>query len=325
MAEITHRRIQTNGMELFIAEAGEGPLVVLSHGWPECWYSWRHQLSALADAGFHAVAPDQRGYGRSTCPPEIDDYTVFHLVGDLVGLVEVMGQAEATLVGHDWGSIITWTAAQLRPDMFTRIVSLSVPTLPRRAMRPMDTYRQVFGDRFFYQLYFQTPGVAEHEFQNDVRATVRKMLYGASGINERTGMFDITNSPPASNFMLQTMDDPGEDIGAWATPGDVDYFVESFEISGFRGGLNWYRNLDRNWDLMAAMSGRKIEQPTMFITGDRDVVPWNDEFETGMRSMVPGLEEVHVLPGIGHWTQQEAADDVNCLLGDFLGSSSVGP
>jgi len=318
MTEITHRTITTNGVDLFIAEAGEGPLVVLSHGWPECWYSWRHQLTALAEAGFHAVAPDQRGYGRSTCPPEIDDYTIMHLVGDLVGLVEEMGETEATLVGHDWGSIITWAAAQLRPDVFTKIAVLSVPTLPRRPMRPMDMYRQLFGDRFFYQLYFQTPGVAEHEFQNDIPSTIRKMLYGASGVNERTQMFDLTDSPPATNFMLQSMADPGDDIGDWVTPADVDYFVESFELSGFRGGLNWYRNLDRNWELMGAMAGRKIEQPTMFITGDRDVVPWNDDFEAGMRSVVPGVEQIHVLPGIGHWTQQEAADDVNRLLVSFL-------
>ena len=321
MADITHRTIETNGVELFVAEAGDGPLVVLSHGWPECWYSWRHQIVALADAGYHVIAPDQRGYGRSTCPPDVDDYTVMHLVGDLVGLVEAVGETEASLVGHDWGSIVTWVGAQLRPDVFTRIVSLSVPALPRRPMRPMDMYRQVFGDRFFYQLYFQTPGVAEHEFQNDIPTMIRKMMFGASGANERSGMFDITDSPPATNFMLEQMDDPGDDIGDWVTSADIEYFVESFELSGFRGGLNWYRNMDRNWELLGAMAGRKVEQPTMFITGDRDVVPWNDEFENGLRSMVPGLEEVHVLPGIGHWTQQEAAADVNELLVGFLNAS----
>ena len=320
MTEITNRMISANGIEMFVAEAGEGPLVVLSHGFPECWYSWRHQLTALAEAGYHAVAPDQRGYGRTEAPPEISDYTVMHLVGDLVGLVEALGETEASLVGHDWGSLVTWTAAQLRPDVFTTIGVLSVPTRPRIGMRPMDMYRKLFGDRFFYQLYFQTPGVAEHELQNDVWVTMRKMLHGASGAVERSKMFDLTDSPPATNFMFQAMEDPGDAIAGWLTPDDLAYFVGSFEHSGFRGGLNWYRNMDRNWELMGAMAGRKVEQPTVFITGDRDVVPFTDEFEAGMREVVTDLREVHVLPGIGHWTQQEAALDVNRILVDFLAS-----
>lgn len=321
MAEITHRKITTNLIEMFIAEAGVGPLVVLCHGFPESWYSWRHQIPVLADAGFHVVAPDQRGYGETDAPQEITSYSLPFLVGDIVGLVHALGETEAIIIGHDWGSPVAWTAAQWRPDMFRAVASLSVPTGDRGPFPPIRGMREFFKDRFFYQIYFQTPGVAEHELQHDVAQTMRKMLVGASGAVARGGVgFDPAVAPPASDYMLEHMADPGDDLPDWLTTEDVDYFTSRFELSGFRGGLNWYRNIDANWALGGAFQGKKIQQPALFVAGDRDVVPFNETAEASMRAAVPNLGDVIVLPGVGHWTQQEAPDAVNEALVSFVKS-----
>lgn len=321
MADITHRHIETNNVNLHIAEAGEGPLVVLCHGFPESWYSWRHQIPVLADAGFHVVAPDQRGYGDSDAPEDIAAYSILHLTGDIVGLVHALGEEQAVVVGHDWGSPVAWALAQMRPDMFRAVVSLSVPFMGRGPWPPIAGMRQAFGDRFFYQIYFQTPGVAEHELQHDIPATMRKMLYGASGAVERSGgSFGVEGAPPASSYMLARMPDPGADLPPWLNAEDIDAYVQSFQKSGFRGGLNWYRNIDHNWVLTGPFQGKKIKQPALFVAGDRDVVPFNPEAEQRMREAVPDLRDVVVLPGIGHWTQQEAPEAVNEALLGFLAS-----
>ena len=321
MTDITHRTVATNGINLHVAEAGEGPLVVLCHGFPESWYSWRHQITALAEAGFHVVAPDQRGYGDSDAPEPVAAYSILHLTGDIVGLVHALGEDQAVIIGHDWGSPVAWTSAQMRPDMFRAVASLSVPFRGRGPWPPLEGMRTYFGERFFYQLYFQTPGVAEHELQHDIAVTMRKMLYGASGAIERSGgAFGAEGAPPASSYMLEFMPDPGDDLPAWLTAEDVDFYVQSFTKAGFRGGLNWYRNIDRNWVLTAALQGRKIEQPALFLAGDRDVVPFSDEVERDMREAVTGLRDVVLLPGIGHWVQQEAPEAVNDALLGFLKS-----
>ena len=234
---------------------------MLCHGFPESWYSWRHQLHALADAGFHSVAPDQRGYGTTDAPEPIEAYSLLYLVGDIVGLVHALGEESAVVVGHDWGAPVAWAAAQWRPDMFRAVASLSVPTRRRSHMAPLELLGQLFGDRFFYQIYFQTPGVAEHELQHDVGLTVRKMLYGASGSGEGSALFDPTNSPPNTAFMLEQLQDPGDNLPNWLTQEDVGYYTTEFERTGFRGGLNWYRNIDRGWELTAAFDGKTINQP----------------------------------------------------------------
>lgn len=321
MTELSHHTTETNGINMHYVEAGTGPLVVLCHGFPESWYSWRHQIHALAEAGYRVVAPDQRGYGETEAPESIEAYTVFHLVGDVVGLVKSLGEDTAVIVGHDWGSPVAWNSALLRPDLFTAVVSLSVPTGSRGAVAPMQGAAQLFGERFFYQLYFQTPGVAEHELRNDVARTMRKMLVGASGAApRRDGFFGLTSAPPATSFMLENMPDPGDELPDWLTPKDLAFFVAAFEKTGFRGGLNWYRNIDRNWELSGALQDMKIQQPALFVAGDRDVVPFNKESEAAMRIVVPNLRDVIVLPGIGHWTQQEAPDAVNEALISFLAS-----
>ena len=337
MPEIQHRTIQTNGINMHIAEAGEGPLVVMCHGWPESWYSWRHQLLALAEAGYHAVAPDQRGYGSTDAPEAIDQYTQFHLVGDIVGLLDALGEETAVVAGHDWGAPVAWNCALLRPDRFTGVVALSVPYMPRQGtsvkagdggmgwggpIRPTDAMRQGFGDRFFYQLYFQTPGVAEHELQNDPRRSLKLLLYGAGGegVVARLASGTMTNElPPNTSFMLEGMSEPAE-LPAWLTDADIDFYAGEFRKAGFRGGLNWYRNIDRNWELMGAYAGAKITQPALFMTGDLDVVylsmakPAIDNLEAA----VPSLRSKVILPGAGHWTQQERPKEVNEAMIGFL-------
>ncbi len=320
MAEITFRTVETNGINMHFAEAGSGPLVIMCHGFPESWYSWRHQLRFLSDHGFHAVAPDQRGYGKTDAPEDIGDYNIYQLVGDIVGLVHALEEESAVIVGHDWGSPVAWNSAMMRPDLFRAVASCSVPTSPRGSQAPLQAIKNLFGDNFFYQLYFQTPGVAEHELQNNPALTMRKMLFGASGAVNRGNFLQPANPAHKSAFMLERMPDPGDDLPAWLTKEDLEFFTNEFARTGFRGGLNWYRNIDRNWEMTGAFQGKKINQPALFITGDRDVVPYNEQAGNAMRFQVPNLTKTVVLPGIGHWTQQEAPDDVNRELLEFLQS-----
>src|SRR5215207_5150996 len=176
---VTHRTIQTNGISMHIAEAGAGPLVLLLHGFPESWYSWRHQIAALAAAGFHAVAPDQRGYGQTDKPEPIEQYTQLHRVGDVIGLLDALGEEQAVVVGHDWGAPVAWNTALLRPDRVRGVVGLSVPFRPRGTSAPLTVLRRLLGEGF-YQAYFQAPGVADAELARDVRDSLRRVLYGLS-------------------------------------------------------------------------------------------------------------------------------------------------
>ncbi|MCY3822008.1 MAG: alpha/beta hydrolase [Gammaproteobacteria bacterium] len=315
MGEITHRTVETNGISMHIAEAGKGPLVILCHGFPESWYSWRHQLPALAARGYHAVAPDQRGYGRTDAPADITSYTQFHLVGDIVGLVRALGEDQAVIVGHDWGAPVAWNAAMWRPDIFRAVVGMSVPATDRPHGAPTAFMKQRFGDTFFYMLYFQTPGVAEHELQKDVRRTLRMLLYSASG----AGIENAFGRLPKTAGFLDQMTEP-EALPDWLTEEDLDYFTDEFQRAGFRGGLNWYRNIDRNWELSAPFAGRRIEQPALFITGDRDLTLAMPGYEERMRAVVPNLGEVVTFAGIGHWTQQENPEGTNAAMLDFLDS-----
>src|SRR6266446_2767452 len=233
--EIGHRTIETNGIHMHLAEQGEGPLVVLCHGFPESWYSWRHQLPALAEAGFHAVAPDMRGYGQTGRPEAIDQYTLLHLVGDMVGLVDALGAEEAVIAGHDWGSPVAWHAALLRPDRFRGVICLSVPYRPRGPVRPTTVMPQS-DEAIFYQLYFQTPGVAEAEFERDIRLTLRRLLYSASGDGPR-GDASLVNPdtvgmvPRRGGFLSRRMDPPS--LPPWLTEADVEFFAGEFTRTGF--------------------------------------------------------------------------------------------
>ena len=324
MNEPTQRIVETNGIRLNIAEQGKGPLVLLCHGFPESWYSWRHQLGALAAAGFHAVAPDMRGYGKSDRPEAIDQYTLFHLVGDMVGLLDALEAPTAVIVGHDWGATVAWQAALLRPDRFRAVVGLSVPFRPRGKAPPTSVMPRT-ADAQFYQLYFQEPGVAEAELERDPRATVRNMLYGASGDAVRGGGASagagIGMVPRGGGFLRGTPAPAA--LPAWLSEGDVDFYAAEFRRTGFRGTLNWYRNIDRNWELLAPFAGAPVTVPALYVAGDRDMVvafPGMDQLLANLKHFVPALRDIQTLPGCGHWTQQERPAEVNAAIIGFLRS-----
>ena len=319
----THRFVETNGIRMHLTEQGEGPLVLLCHGFPESWYSWRHQLSALAVAGFHAVAPDMRGYGQTDRPEAIDQYTLLHLVGDMVGVLDALGHETAVIAGHDWGAPVAWQAALLRPDRFRAVIGLSVPFIPRSPDCPSKSYPQT-DDTVFYQSYFQSPGVAEADLENDVQFTMRAFLYEASGEAPRAA---ITSEQaghvfmvPRSGGMMAGWVNPTS-LPSWLTEADLEIYADQFKQTGYRGGLNWYRNIDRNWELMAPFAGLNITVPALMIVGDRDPVlafRGMDQVVADLPNKVPKLQKTLLLPGCGHWTQQERPQEVNEAMLEFL-------
>ena len=322
MTEPTHRVVETNGIRTHIAEQGSGPMVLLCHGFPETWYSWRHQLAALARAGFHAVAPDMRGYGQTDRPQDADKYTLLHLVGDMVGVLDALGQDTAVIAGHDWGAPVAWHAALMRPDRFRAVVGLSVPYRPRGSAPP-TTLMPRTDEAIFYQLYFQAVGAAEGELETDVRLSLRKILNSASGDRPgrpaglpRAGVGMV----PRQGGFLTRMADP-EILPAWLSEADLDVYAAQFERSGFRGGLNWYRNIDRNWELLSPYAGACVRVPALYIAGDRDLVvsfPRMQQVIADLSKYVPQLRRTLMLAGCGHWTQQERPDEVNAAMIDFL-------
>jgi pimeloyl-ACP methyl ester carboxylesterase len=318
-----HRTVEANGIRMHIAEHGAGPTVVLCRGFPECWYSWRHQLAALAAAGYHAVAPDMRGYGQTDRPEAIDQYTLLHMVGDMVGLLDALGAPEAVIAGHDWGAPVAWAAAVLRPDRFRGVIALSGPFGPRGPSRPTTAMPQN-ADSLFYQLYFQTPEVAEGEFERDVRSTIRIMLYSISGDAPPLAGSVVDHAAPGmvrrDGGFLANMLNP-KFLPAWLSESDVDFYAAKFVRTGFRDGLNWYRNIDRNWELFAAFAGAKVSVPALYIAGERDIVldfSGVRERITIIAKFVPQLRRSMILPGCGHWTQQERAPEINAAMIDFL-------
>ena len=240
MVELKHRFIETNGIRMHIAECGSGPLVLLCHGFPESWYSWRHQLQALAEAGFRVVAPDMRGYGQTDRPEAIEQYTLLHLVGDMIGLLDPLGADTAVIAGHDWGAPVAWHSALLRPDRFSAVIGLSVPFWPRSLVHPTSLMPQT-DDAIFYQLYFQTPGVAEKELERDVSRSIRTLLYSASGDSPRRENAAASGQQvgmvPREGGFLSRLAEPTS-LPPWLTEADLAYYVEEFTRTGFRGGLN---------------------------------------------------------------------------------------
>src|ERR1700730_5464204 len=231
--DVTHHMVEANGIRMHIAEQGTGPTVLLCHGFPELWYSWRHQLSALAAAGFHAVAPDMRGYGQTDAPQEIDRYTLLHAVGDTVGLLDALGIARAVIAGHDWGATVAWLAAQLRPDRFSAVIALSVPYRTRGTVQPTSVMPRT-DDAVWYQLYFQEPGVAEAEFDRNVRTSFRIGRINVSGdAPPRTHPFGMVSLPGGLFGRVPPVPPP---LPAWLTEADIDYYTSEFTRTGFRGG-----------------------------------------------------------------------------------------
>jgi len=324
MNPVHERILEVNGIRLNVTEQGAGPLVLLVHGFPETSLAWRHQRAALAVAGFRAVAPDLRGYGRSECPADIAAYTTFDVIGDLVALLDVLGERQAVIVGGDWGATIAWQAAQLRPDRFRAVAALGVPLMGRAPMPPSRLFPRTEA-AMFYTHYFAEPGVAERELELDVETTVRKIYFAASG---DAGPRDDPATPnpfgmvARTGGLLDALPDPAS-VPAWLDAACLAAVVDGFKTSGFRGGLNYYRNLDRNWALQGAFEGIKVEVPAYYLVGERDTgraIPGMDSIVAAMPTLAPRLRGCEVVAGAGHWLQQEAPDAVNAALLGFLGS-----
>ncbi|MFL6205382.1 MAG: alpha/beta fold hydrolase [Acidimicrobiales bacterium] len=312
------RRVATNGIELHLVDAGpeDGKPVVLCHGFPELAYSWRHQVPALAEAGYRVLAPDQRGYGESDKPAPIEDYDIHHLTGDLLGLLDDIDAGQAVFVGHDWGSMVVGQLAMLHPDRVRGVVAMSVPLLPRGPMGPVTLMRQVFGDSFFYILYFQEPGVADADLGADAGETMTRML---AGLTVRSDPEEIAGlaAPDGRGFVDRLPKVEG--LPTWLSRDELDHYIEVFTRTGFTGGINWYRNMDRNWETTPQLDGVHVTMPSAFITGALDPVNLMTP-----AAVMDGHALDHrgntVVDGAGHWVQQEAPDEVNGALLTFLRS-----
>ena len=291
------RLLESNGIQLRVLEEGEGPLVVLCHGFPELAYSWRHQLTPLATAGFRVLAPDMRGFGGSSAPTEPEAYDVVSLCGDMTGLLDAIGEESAIFVGHDWGASVVWQLAVLDPDRVRAVAGLSVPFVPRAPGPPLAIMREHLG-KDFYIVWFQQPGVADEALARDVRRTLTTSRVWTSAWAAEDG-------PPRR--------------APWLSEQELEVYVRAFEQTGFTGGLNWYRNIDRNWELTAPVAERRVEQPALFLTGAEDPVRLFMPAEA-MRGWVTDLRAEVVLPDAGHWVQQQRPDAVNAALLDFVGS-----
>ena len=310
---VSQRRIETNGITLNIAEAGEGPLVLLLHGFPESWYSWRHQFAPLAAAGYHVVAPDMRGYGKSDRPQAISAYNQVEVVNDIVGLVPALGYDTAVVIGHDWGAPTAWAAALNHPGVFRAVGALSVPFMPRSPVAPMAAMRALFKGQFFYQLYFFEPGVAEAEFEADIRTALKKFLVMAGGETDLSKL-----APKAEgDDMLSSLPNP-QTLPPWLSEADLDFYAAEFTRSGMRGPLNYYRNHDLTWTLTEG-APTEIRQPAFFVAGANDgVVMMAAAALQAMPDHVKDLRINRLIPGVGHWTQQEAPDAVNTTILEFM-------
>jgi pimeloyl-ACP methyl ester carboxylesterase len=319
---ITERTIETNGVQLHTLEAGEpgAPLVVLAHGFPELAYSWRHQIPALAAAGYHVLAPDQRGYGRSTRPADVADYNVAALSGDLIGLLDDVGADKAVFIGHDWGAQVVWASAQLHPDRVAAVVGLSVPPVPRAQVPPTHAFRAIFGDNFFYMLYFQEPGVADTELDADPAKTLRRVIFGQAAPGDQAAAMRMLR--PGPEGLIGRIPEP-DGLPSWINADELDHYVAEFSRTGFTGGLNWYRNMDRNWEIQGNLTSAAITAPAMFVGGTGDLVLGFMRPDRA-KEVVTGRYREVLIDGAGHWLQQEKPDHVNELLLDFLSSLKTG-
>ncbi|XP_002270853.2 uncharacterized protein LOC100246529 isoform X1 [Vitis vinifera] len=314
MEGIEHTTVRANGINIHLAEKGQGPIILLLHGFPEFWYSWRHQIHALASLGYRAVAPDLRGYGDSDAPADVDSYTYFHLVGDLIGVLDAIGADKVFVVGHDWGAFIGWNLCLFRPDRVKALVNLSVSFSPRNAMnKPLQTFRALYGDDY-YICRFQEPGAIETEFAE-------------IGIDKVLKYF-LTSLPAGPLFLPKgkaLRDQLGIPITlpSWLSEEELNYYVTKYENTGFTGGLNYYRNLDLSWELTAPWTGSQVEVPAKFIVGDLDLTYNTPGFNESMtfdelKKHVPLLEEVVVMKGVGHFLQEEKADEINQHIHAFF-------
>lgn len=313
----TERSVETNGVRLRVVEAGDrgAPLVVLAHGFPELAYSWRHQIPALAEAGFHVLAPDQRGYGGSSKPDAIDAYNVVELSADLVGLLDDAGAERAAIVGHDFGGVVAWTAPLLHPDRFAGVAGLSVPPVPRSRVPTTQAFRRLFGDNFFYILYFQEPGPADEDLNRDPATTMRK-LFGSLTTSDEAAALHMTQ--PGPEGFIERIPEPAA-LPDWLSQDEFDHYVAEFTEHGFTAPLNWYRCFDLNWELTAPseIPAATIAVPALFIGGTADpTLAYTPRHR--VRDLVAGDYHEVMIEGAGHWIQQERPAEVNAELIEFL-------
>ena len=318
--EIEKNVVKIADLELFCLSAGEGPLVVLCHGFPQTAMCFEGQLLHLASLGYRAVAPDMRGYGGSSKPYEATKYSILHLTGDIISLIEALGESHAVLVGHDWGANVAWYSALFRPDVIDAVFGMSVTYRPiRPKLSPVSIFSKM-GDpsqnRLFYMVYFQKEGLAEAEFDADPEGTIRKFLYGVTpdGVGDPGWSATYTSSGRLLDQVRLPQETP-----LWLSEGYLAQSIRSFREGGFRPPLNYYRNLDINWELTRAFNGQKITVPSAFIVGENDMVRSfsrrsEDELELGFTD----LRFKRVIKGAGHWVQQEKTGEVNANLEEFL-------
>lgn len=315
---VSERTVETrDGVRLHVLDAGNGFPVVLAHGFPELAYSWRHQIPALADDGCRVLAPDQRGYGRSSRPDAIDAYDIEHLTADLLALLDDVGEERAVFVGHDWGAMVVWNLALLAPERVAGVVGMSVPFVPRGPMPPTQMFRQVVGDSFFYMLYFQEPGVADADLGRDPATTMRRMLGGLASASSDPEAVARAMAGDERGF-VERLPEP-ERLPDWLSREELDRYVAEFTRTGFTGGINWYRNLDRNWTLTEGLAGAKVTMPSLFVGGALDPV-----LVMMPPAVMDGWLEDHrgslIVDGAGHWVQQEKPAEVNDALLRFVGA-----
>lgn len=318
VVSLAGRVVDLGEVRLRVLEAGpaDGPVVLLAHGFPELAYSWRHQIPALAEAGYHVLAPDQRGYGGSSRPAAVEDYDIAALTGDLVGLLDTVGARRAAVVGHDWGAVVAWSTPLLHPDRVAAVAGLSVPPVPRPLTPPTVAFRRLFGDNFFYILYFQQPGVADAEMDADPARAMRRMLGGMGvPVDEQSAVRMISPGPQG---FIDRLAEPRR-LPGWLSDSELDHYVEEFRRTGFTGALNWYRNFDRNWQIMATAPADTISVPALFVGGTADPV-LNFTKVDRAREVVTGPYRQVMLDGAGHWIQQERPAEVTAELLGFLSS-----
>ncbi|XP_010674075.2 uncharacterized protein LOC104890332 [Beta vulgaris subsp. vulgaris] len=314
MEEIVHKKVHVNGINMHIAEKGEGQVVLLLHGFPELWYSWRHQIIALASNGYHAIAPDLRGYGDSDSPTSSLSYTCFHLVGDIIGLLDLLNVDQVLLVAHDMGAMVGWYLCMFRPDRIKAFVSLSVPFRPRNPkLKPTQTLRAIFGDAY-YICRFQEAGDIEAEITEcGIKHVLKKILTSrdpGAPMLPKGKSFDVS---PESPIILPS----------WLSEEDIDYYAAKYEEKGFTGPLNHYRNLDWNWELTAPWTGVELKVPAKLVVGDLDMVynmfgVKDYVHNGGFKKDVPLLEDIVVMEGVGHFINQEKAEEVNQHIIEFF-------
>ncbi|KAK8661773.1 hypothetical protein V6N13_091368 [Hibiscus sabdariffa] len=315
MEGIEHRIVKANGINMHVAEKGKGPLILFLHGFPELWYSWRHQINAFASLGYRALAPDLRGYGETEAPGDASAYTCMNVVGDLVALLDAVAadQEQVFVVGHDWGALIAWWLCMFRPDRVKALVNLSVvfsPRIPDR--KPLETLRAVYGEDY-YICRFQEPGVIEAEFKEIGYERILK------------GFFTYRSPGPLLLPKGKYFGQPDTPISlpSWLSEEELKYYISQYEKKGFTGGLNYYRAINSNWELTAPWTGSKVKVPVKFIVGDLDLTynaPGVKDFvhKGGFKKYVPLLEEVVVMEGVAHFLHEEKPDEINKHIHHFL-------